>query len=506
MTRKIVFIGPPGVGKTTLRKIFFEGENSKTLLEFALEPTHGQETIILDLSESIGIFDLSGQENERWLESDEKKIFVNTGIIVLVHEITAPTKEITNFAKKIVDIRNEVCPDAIIYLLIHKIDLKSEDEKIKKQVEVLRLLENVNKMKIRFTSIKGDYFSNTFYLFLELLQDSLGEEYVILQDDFNLLKNIINFLIVFKEKGVALKNEILEKELVSEANLNRVVNALLEQKYLLEEKKNEHILYVLTPKGRNYLDQLVKRFSKEGLQILEENYHELRHPKDIKTPPFIAVFIVEEHGQMIMSAEVEKDIVLKHIESTHFNKTNFDVDLIPLFISALLNFSNEINIANLDGFQLKGVTHTMNVLKMSPYIVTYFTNPNINIKPIKSEFLEFINTLIENYEDDFDKVLHTYQVSILNDAKVETINWMKNLNDRYNELLVNLDIVDFNKTKELYGQLDQISDKIREKFESKLKETKQLRIELMKATINDNIETIKILTQKIQKLTSKYLI
>jgi adenylate kinase family enzyme len=47
MNKKIIFIGPPGAGKMTLRKIFFEGENLKELLEIGLEPTHGQETIFL---------------------------------------------------------------------------------------------------------------------------------------------------------------------------------------------------------------------------------------------------------------------------------------------------------------------------------------------------------------------------------------------------------------------------------------------------------------------------
>ena len=80
MSKKIIFIGPSGAGKTTIRKIFFEGENSKKLLEYALEPTYGEESLILrlpGLNEDIGIFDLAGQENHRWLETNENEIFID---------------------------------------------------------------------------------------------------------------------------------------------------------------------------------------------------------------------------------------------------------------------------------------------------------------------------------------------------------------------------------------------------------------------------------------------
>ena len=129
MSKKIIFVGPSGAGKTTLRKLFFEGENSNKLLEYALEPTYGEESLILRLpgiNEDIGIFDLAGQENERWFSVDENSIFLDTKVILVIIDITAGLDEIITFIKRVIEVRNNLTPETMIYVLLHKIDLVSQ--------------------------------------------------------------------------------------------------------------------------------------------------------------------------------------------------------------------------------------------------------------------------------------------------------------------------------------------------------------------------------------------
>jgi GTPase SAR1 family protein len=129
MGKKIIFVGPSNAGKTSLRKVFFEGESSSKLLEYAIDPTYGEESLILklpQLNEEIGIFDLAGQENERWLESKDKKIFYGAKLILIVIDITFSNEEITKFTRKIIELRNNLTPTTYIFVLLHKIDLVSE--------------------------------------------------------------------------------------------------------------------------------------------------------------------------------------------------------------------------------------------------------------------------------------------------------------------------------------------------------------------------------------------
>ena len=47
--KKIVIVGPPGTGKTTIKKVFFEMGNPFKFLNVSLEPTRGIDSSVFSL-------------------------------------------------------------------------------------------------------------------------------------------------------------------------------------------------------------------------------------------------------------------------------------------------------------------------------------------------------------------------------------------------------------------------------------------------------------------------
>ena len=68
--KKIILIGPPGSGKTTITKVFFKKANPLKLLNESLEPSRGINSNLFYLMDSkLAIFELAGQENSLWFSN-----------------------------------------------------------------------------------------------------------------------------------------------------------------------------------------------------------------------------------------------------------------------------------------------------------------------------------------------------------------------------------------------------------------------------------------------------
>jgi len=506
MSEKIVFVGPPKAGKTTLRKIFFEGENPTKLLEYALKPTHGIESIIIKLSKEIGVFDLAGQENQYWLETEKKTIFYNTKVILLVIDVTTPIDDILDFIRKIIKIRNDLTPSSVIYVLIHKIDLVKKNKLRELNSRIKFALIKETQINVYFTSIKKEYFTQTFSFFIDILKTCLADEIDHDKIDFNFLKEVMCLLFPIDQETVISRKDLQVKLNRSKPTIDSMIEHLIRKGHVIEKGKKK---ISLTDKGKKHFKEILYNFSMENFVEIEKNFKLTKTPSEVKVPPFIGFFISDKCGINYVTVELDEAAInffLGRDFKEKVKKQDFDLDLISGFVSALESFSHEINIQDLTGLELKGTNLKMQILSFDDYNVTFFTNPKVNMKPLENKIREYFNLLFKKYRKQFDKVNQTGNTSILAHLSKSEREWLKELNKSYEDRLKNLEFYDMNYIDTLNNQLDEFYNEINlkasEKLE-KLEKLKKLKADLMKGVAEDNFDDIKSISKKAQELGLK---
>jgi len=504
LSKKIIFVGPSGAGKTTLRKLFFEGENSTKLLEYALEPTYGEESLILRLpgiKEDIGIFDLAGQENERWLSAEENSIFYQTKLIIVVIDISTSLEDIINFVIRVIEIRNKLTPETKIYVLLHKIDLISE-KRIRDISEGIKSKFSSEKlMKFLFTSLKKKYLTQTLSYFIEIMKaciiDETSEEALM----FNVIDESVKLIQLIDEKIVIPREDLHEKLNRPIKLINYLIKSLTLKGHLKIETTNNQELISLTEKGNDYFKDVLKTFSKTSINIIQLNIEEI-------IPPFIGAFIADKDGRTFLKIELFDDALEQFLITEVSKDPNFipvDLDLIPMFISALEKFSLELNIQDLAGFGLKGSNLGMHILTYERFTVTFFMNPNVNINPVINKIDNFFKNLFEEFKVDFEHSLLTGQIDGLFPLMKLGQNWLKNLNETYNDMIIKLEIYDLEHAQQLYSKIDELFRRVDVNYSLTLERIKKLKVNLMKAILENDYEELKKIAQITQDLSAKFI-
>jgi len=181
--KKILLLGRAGTGKTSIKKIIFEGVDPKDLLYNPLEPTRGITPSVyswLDLK--LGLFDSSGQELSFLLENEEDRehilAFENTDYIVYLFDYPSwisQSQDLVTEIQKIQKILKKNTYSTKLLLFFHKIDLirKDIDNKIIDEISA-----NIKKhfgLPLYFTSIHPDLIYSLYNAFYEILSVSSYE-------------------------------------------------------------------------------------------------------------------------------------------------------------------------------------------------------------------------------------------------------------------------------------------------------------------------------------------
>ncbi|MGB5913165.1 MAG: ADP-ribosylation factor-like protein [Promethearchaeia archaeon] len=182
-TKKILLLGNAGTGKTSIKKIIFEGMDPKDLLYNPLEPTRGMTPNVyswLDLK--LGLFDSSGQELNFLLDneddSEHKLAFENTDYIVYIFDYPSwisQSREITDQIQKILKIVKKNSLTAKVIIFLHKIDLTGKEIDSKILADINKNLQKQFNFPIYNTSIHPDLIYSLYNAFYEILSSSSQE-------------------------------------------------------------------------------------------------------------------------------------------------------------------------------------------------------------------------------------------------------------------------------------------------------------------------------------------
>lgn len=175
-TKKVLFIGPPGTGKSTIKNIFFEMVSPLKLLKNTLVPTRGINSSIYSFFNlDLGVFDLAGQENENWFSKDNS-IFNHANLIFCVLDINRYLGENIEFIGDVIRIQNDLkLTNCSISILLHKIDL-IEPLYLQKKLKAINdyLIKEKRQdlsSHIYPTSIAKKYFLETYDIMSQLFSN-----------------------------------------------------------------------------------------------------------------------------------------------------------------------------------------------------------------------------------------------------------------------------------------------------------------------------------------------
>ncbi len=330
-------------------------------------------------------------------------------------------------------------------------------------------------------------------------------------------ENIENFIIMtvstIDNHIVIPKTELRRILKLKQEKLDYIIDYLAKEGIIHIEKIDYKILLSLTYSGKKRFSILIKELNIEHSDKKLEKIGILPEFQKKEPPPsFIGCLIADKDGKTLLTFEIFEgaleSYLKQHLVGTEGRGAgNLDIELIPMFISALEKFSQEINIRNLTGVKIKGTNLKMQTFSYDKYTVTFFINPHLNIKSIEKKIKYYFKIIFDKYKKDLEISIKTGfvdNISHLNNLGREIL---KELNKfvylvEFKRIIFNLDSFEMVYAKTLNNKLKKLEDNFNEKFIIILEKVKKLKTRLFHVMANHDLEELREIISKAQDIES----
>lgn len=397
---KVVFVGPSGVGKTTLRQIFFEQASPLKLLTTALEPTVGLDTTIYDLGSNIAVHDLAGQQLAQWLNDPEP--FYATDLVLLVLDAQEEWEINVQLYRQVSTLRKKVCPEAWVVVLFHKIDLLAPLDRRHLEMRTDAVFHEEYGTTVIATSITREFFMSTFREFVAVLRAAL------------LQLNLVNASSLFQRVEIFehfTRHDVLPlKDLVdsivttlisrrsdgpSDLSANpreiarNILNGMHAKKYLIVDEINHQVR--LGKRGRSVLNNL-------------QNHLHLKSTEEIlfESATIRGFLLADESGRPLCTYEHAPGFFSQLEPGAEGGP---DPSLIASFFSAIGAFAQGLNRGGISTINLSG-SDVQIVSQTHENLVGIFF---ISWVPVNQATVEILRQYLEELSLEFHKELDIFQ-------------------------------------------------------------------------------------------------
>lgn len=181
----------------------------------------------------------------------------------------------------------------------------------------------------------------------------------------------------------------------------------------------------------------------KSIVIEDSDYEKLSsNLSETEIPPFLGCFLADKNGKTILKFEIFEnalDYFLKK-DLGDDKKSCIDIELIPMFISALERFSAEINIKDIAGFKLEGKNIKLQTFfDFEEYSVIFILNPDVNMKFVESRIKTYFSFLFKVYHNEFKDFRKMSSTDYTSHLELIGRIWLKDLNNIYIRMLEKVD-------------------------------------------------------------------